>query len=144
MSDDLRTAARSLALLARKLERACGGLSLAQYRVLLALSAAGDERSSLVAERLAVAKPTITAIVDRLVERGLVAREAIEGDRRSIRLRVTDAGVAALGDAEDEMVLALETMLVDVRDRDALLRALGDLHDAWTARLGAKLEAPRP
>jgi hypothetical protein len=42
------------------------------------------------------------------------------------------------------MVHELEGLLVDVRDRDALLRALGDLHDAWTARLGAHLEAPRP
>ena len=64
---------RALALAARKLERATGDLTLAQYRV-LALVAGGDERSSLVAERLAVAKPTITAVVDGLVERGLPRR----------------------------------------------------------------------
>ena len=61
----LARAARALALAARSLERAAGrvDLTLAQYRV-LALIAAGDERASLLADRLAVAKPTITAVVD--------------------------------------------------------------------------------
>src|SRR5476649_821731 len=101
---DLPRAARALALAARALERAAAvrDLTLAQFRV-LALIAAGDERSSLLAERLAVAKPTITAVVDGLVERGFVGREAVIGDRRSIRVVLTPAGVAALRAAEEEM-----------------------------------------
>src|SRR5690349_20856452 len=101
---DLRRAARALALAARSLERSAAenDLTLAQYRV-LALVAAGDERSSLLANRLAVAKPTITAVVDGLVERGFVVREAIAGDRRSLRLGVTPAGTAALHSAEQSM-----------------------------------------
>src|SRR6516225_10649230 len=97
-------AGRALALAARSLERAAGAvdLTLAQYRV-LALIAAGDERSSLLADRLAVAKPTITAVVDGLVDRGMVAREAVAGDRRSIRLTLTKQGAAALRAAEKEM-----------------------------------------
>src|SRR5262247_2755234 len=100
MSDtELRRAVRGLAFAARKLERSAGDLTLAQYRV-LALVAAGDERSSHVAERLAVAKPTITAVVDGLVERGLVTRSAVEGDRRSLRLALTPAGTGALRKAD--------------------------------------------
>ena len=140
MADDLRPAARSLALLARKLERACGSLSLAQYRV-LSLVAGGDERSSLVAERLAVAKPTVTAVVDGLVERGYLAREAIEGDRRSIRLRVTADGQAAVAAAEDVMADALAGLFDAVTDRAALLQGLTELHDAWVARVDARLGA---
>src|SRR5688500_6981620 len=94
---DLHRAARAIALAARKLEGATGDLTLAQYRV-LALVAGGDERASLLAERLAVAKPTVTAVVDGLVERGFVSREAVEGDRRSLRLAITKAGRAALAD----------------------------------------------
>src|SRR4029079_8814439 len=87
---DLARAARALALSARALERATGecDLTLAQYRV-LALVAAGDERSSLLAERLAVARPTITAVVDGLFERGCIERTSVQGDRRSIRLTLT-------------------------------------------------------
>ena len=85
-------------------------LTLAQYRV-LALIAAGDERSTLLATGLAVAKPTITAVVDGLVERGFIERGAVDGDRRSIRLGVTKAGTQALRGAEREMAAALERIL---------------------------------
>src|SRR5258706_1357362 len=101
---DLPRAARALALAARSLERAAAArdLTLAQFRV-LALVAAGDERSSLLADRLAVAKPTITAVVDGLVERGFVTREAVAGDRRSIRLALTTSGVAVVHAAQPGM-----------------------------------------
>jgi DNA-binding MarR family transcriptional regulator len=140
--DDLRPAARSLALIARRLERACGSLSLAQFRV-LSLVAAGDERSSLVAERLAVATPTVTAVVDGLDERGFVAREAIEGNRRSIRLRLTDEGREALATAEDVMADSLTDLFAGVTDPDGLQRGLVELHDAWIERVDARLGAMR-
>jgi DNA-binding MarR family transcriptional regulator len=141
---DLGRAVRALALAARKLERATGDLTLAQYRV-LALVAAGDERSSLVAERLAVAKPTITAVVDGLVERGLLTREAVAGDRRSLRLVVTANGRKALAAAEDSMAAAIADVLEDARDRDAVIAGLHDLDDAlstyYTRRLAARSRA---
>jgi DNA-binding MarR family transcriptional regulator len=137
---DLTRSIRALALAVRALERAAGAcdLTLAQYRV-LALVAAGDERSTLLAERLAVAKPTITAVVDGLVERGLVERASVAGDRRSIRLTLTRPGVASLRAIEREMVQALERILAHARDRDALVRALADLDDALAARMQARL-----
>jgi DNA-binding MarR family transcriptional regulator len=130
-ASDLHRAARAIALAARKLERATGDLTLAQYRV-LALVAGGDERASLLAERLAVAKPTVTAVVDGLVERGYVSREAVEGDRRSLRLTVTKAGRQALADAEAAMADALDQVLDVADDRDAVLRGLADLDAAMT------------
>jgi DNA-binding MarR family transcriptional regulator len=131
--DDLRRAARAIALAARKLERAAGDISLAQYRVLAAV-AAGDERSTLIADRLAVAKPTVTAVVDGLVERGFLDREAVEGDRRSVRVFVTPTGRAALARAEAAMASALDELLHKAGDRDAVLAALCDLDDGMTAR----------
>jgi len=137
---DLPRSIRALALAARALERAAGAcdLTLAQYRV-LALVAAGDERSTLLAERLAVAKPTITAVVDGLVERGLVARAAVAGDRRSIRLTLTKDGVVSLRATEREMTRTLERILAHARDRDSVVRALADLDDALAARMQARL-----
>jgi DNA-binding MarR family transcriptional regulator len=141
---DLRRAVRALALAARRLERATGDLTLAQYRV-LALVAAGDERSSLVAERLAVARPTITAVVDGLVERGCLTREAVAGDRRSLRLVVTAVGRAALAAAEESMARAVADVLDDARDRGALIAGLLDLDDAlsayYTRRLAARMRS---
>jgi len=137
---DRDRATRALALAARSLERAVGGsdLTLAQFRV-LSLVAAGDERSSLLADRLAVAKPTITAVVDGLVERGLLMRAAVVGDRRSIRLSLTRDGSNALRTAERATGTALDAILVHARDRDALVAALVDLDEALAARSQARL-----
>ncbi len=142
--EDLGRATRALALAARALERAAGqcDLTLAQYRV-LALVAAGDERSSLLADRLSVAKPTITAVVDGLVERGFVQRAWVAGDRRSIRLGCTKQGAQALRAVEKEMTAALERILEHARERDAVLHALVDLDDALAARSRARLKEMR-
>lgn len=147
MSDpgsDLPRAARALTLAARALERAAAArdLTLAQFRV-LALVDAGDERSTLLADRLAVAKPTITAVVDGLVERGFVAREAVVGDRRKIRVALTPAGVLALRAAEDEMGETLGRIFEHARERDALLAALLDLDDALAQRMEERLRGER-
>jgi DNA-binding MarR family transcriptional regulator len=144
LSADLPRAARALTLAARALERAAAArdLTLAQFRVLV-LVAAGDERSSLLAERLAVAKPTITAVVDGLVERGFVAREAVAGDRRSIRVALTPAGAAALDTAEQEMSETLARIFEHARERDALLGALLDLDDALALRMEERLRGER-
>jgi DNA-binding MarR family transcriptional regulator len=131
-------AVRGLALAARSLEHAAGDLTLAQYRV-LAFVAAGTERSSLVAEGLALAKPTVTAAVDGLVERKLVTREAVEGDRRSLRLAVTPAGAKALSAAERSMGERLDRVLEFARDPAALVDALCDLDDAVADRMQARL-----
>ena len=141
---DLPRAARALALAARALERAAAArdLTLAQFRI-LALIAAGDERSSMLAERLAVAKPTITAVVDGLVERGFVGREAVAGDRRSIRVALTPAGVVALHAAEEEMAETLDRIFEYAGNRDALLGALLDLDDALARRMEARLRGER-
>ena len=139
---DLPRAARALALAARSLERAASvrDLTLAQFRV-LAMIAAGDERSSLLAERLAVAKPTITAVVDGLVERGFVVREAVAGDRRSIRVALTPTGLDALRAAEEEMSEMLGRLFEFASRRDELLRALLDLDDALADRMRARLRS---
>jgi DNA-binding MarR family transcriptional regulator len=141
---DLARAVRALALAARALERAAAArdLTLAQFRV-LALIAAGDERSSLLADRLAVAKPTITAVVDGLVERGYVSREAVAGDRRSIRVAVTTSGGTALIAAQEEMSDALERIFVHAREREAVITALVDLDEALALRSQARLRDMR-
>jgi DNA-binding MarR family transcriptional regulator len=68
MVDDATSAVRTLTRLGRMLESALGDLSLPQYRVLAAVNG-GRERASHLATGLAVAKPTVPAAVDGLVER---------------------------------------------------------------------------
>ncbi len=131
--DDLHRTARTIALLARVLERAAGDLTLAQYRV-LALVAAGDERATLLAGRLAITKPSVSAVVDGLVERGCLAREPVEGDRRAVRLRITAEGTRALIAAETAMAERLEPLVGAVQDPTGFFQSLDEIHGALEAR----------
>jgi long-chain acyl-CoA synthetase len=86
-------AARAVARLAKQVEVAIGplDLSLPQYRV-LALLGDGSTASSVLARKLAVSPPTVTAVVDGLVARGLVERRADPEDRRRLTLLLTRDG----------------------------------------------------
>jgi DNA-binding MarR family transcriptional regulator len=122
---------RTLARLARILERGAGDLSLSQFRV-LALVDEGGERASQLAERMAVAKPTITGAVDGLVERGYLKRSADCDDRRATKITITAAGRRALADAEAAMGARLQDVLGYADHPEAIARALKDLGDAVT------------
>lgn len=100
---DPRTAIRALARLTRLLDHADTGLSLSQYR-LLALVDRGDQRSSRLASRLVVTKPTVTALADGLVEAGYLTRIREPRDGRVVRLGLTDAGRAALDHADTALI----------------------------------------
>jgi long-chain acyl-CoA synthetase len=94
-------AARAVARLAKQVEVALGplDLSLPQYRV-LALLGEGSTASSVLARRLAVSPPSVTAVVDGLVGRGLVEREADPEDRRRLTLLLSRDGAKLLTAAD--------------------------------------------
>jgi DNA-binding MarR family transcriptional regulator len=124
-SDRVRTveAVRALARASRVLERASGELSLAHYRVLSAI-AAGDERASRIAARLAIGKPTVSAAVETLCQRGLLVRSSVEGDQRAAALRLTDEGRVLLDGVEAEMIRRLDGLLARTPDRAQVMESL--------------------
>ena len=113
-------------------KRASDGLSLSHYRVLSAI-AAGDERASRVAGRLAVGKPTISATVESLSQRGLLARSTVKGDHRAAALRLTAQGEALLARVEADMAARLEDLCSRTPDGGQLIESL-----MW---LGVAIEA---
>lgn len=131
-----------LARLARVLEHACTDLSLAQYRV-LATVAAGGERATQLAERLALAKPTVTAVVDGLVARGLLRRDEVAGDRRAARLSLTPDGRRALVAAEQALASRLADLFARAEDPDRAAAALADLGAALDRLLAERLGSRR-
>lgn len=124
----------------RALERIDAGLTPQQYRI-LKLAGAGGERSARLAERLAVAKPTLTATADALVALGYAEREAEAGDRRVVRLRLTPAGRAAV-DLADVAYAGWLTELLDITgDPAPILRTFGELDTAMDERRRARAAA---
>ncbi|HEX2062916.1 MAG TPA: MarR family transcriptional regulator [Acidimicrobiales bacterium] len=141
MSETVVDAVRAVARLARLLERGCDELSLAQYRVLCMVKA-GGERASFLADRLAVAKPTVTAAVDTLVERDYLHRTPVPGDRRAARITITPEGRRAVRRAEADMVAGVERVLEHVEDRDAVVAALASVGEALDQLFLANLKEP--
>ncbi|MHB8220639.1 MAG: MarR family winged helix-turn-helix transcriptional regulator [Acidimicrobiales bacterium] len=92
---------RTAAWLAKQVELglAAVDLTLPQYRILWLLDY-GPSVSSALADRLAVRPPSVTAVVDGLVARGLVERRHDQVDRRQVAHVLTPAGRLALEAAD--------------------------------------------
>jgi MarR family transcriptional regulator for hemolysin len=116
-SPELTTGIRLLARLARIAEQTCQatGISLPQYRLLVAVSG-GPQRASELAASVGVSRPTLTSLVDGLEDNGLLRRVPVPSDRRGIRLETTEAGKQAMALAER----ALAQRLVCLIDPDAV------------------------
>ena len=127
----------------RALERVDTDLTPQQYRI-LKLAGAGGERSARLAERLAVAKPTLTAIADGLVAAGYARRETEPGDRRVVRLCLTESGHAAVGRADAAYGQWLDQVLAQASAPEAVLNALDGLNEAMDEVRRAKHGATPP
>jgi long-chain acyl-CoA synthetase len=134
--------ARAVARMAKHEELALAdiGLSLPQFRVLILLSE-GSAVASALARRLAVSPPSVTAIVDGLVARGLVERRADAEDRRRVDHALTDAGHQALVEADTSTATRLRDIAeyLEPGERDAALEALGVWHKALDRYLAAAI-----
>jgi DNA-binding MarR family transcriptional regulator len=126
--------------MSRVLERIDAGISPQQYRM-LKLIGEGGERSARLAEKLAVARPTLTSTADSLVASGLAYREAEPGDRRVVRLRLTPAGRDAIARADLAYGAWLDSLLEHTGRRDQILDDLRLLSESMTERRRARLAA---
>jgi len=77
-------------------------LTPAQYRMLVQL-VEGPDVSSRLAEKLAVSAPSVTAVIEGLVQRGAVERAHSVQDRRLVDLALTEYGRALLASAEEAL-----------------------------------------
>jgi len=67
-------------------------LTPSQFDVIVTLGDTGGMTCSDLSAATLVTKGTLTGVVDRLVEKGLIRRETIPGDRRAIRICLTERG----------------------------------------------------
>ena len=138
----LGTYGRVAAWLSKRVEMALAQveLTLPQYRV-LGILAEGTAAASGLADRLAVRRPSITALIDGLVARGLVDRRQEDADRRRISLRLTPEGASTLAHADavvDEYLVAIAGHLPD-KDEARALRSL----ELWARALAESRQSLR-
>jgi DNA-binding MarR family transcriptional regulator len=82
----------AVAVFLAEVEEAGYDLTPVQYAALAAVSGNPGMDQVTLAGLIAYDRTTITGVVDRLVQKGLVARQASNRDRRARELRISDAG----------------------------------------------------
>lgn len=75
------------------------GLTASQVLILQAIERHQQATPSQLAKEISLSQATVTSIVDRLAERGLITRERSQQDRRRVYLRLTEQGLTVLEQA---------------------------------------------
>ena len=123
----LRRILRATELYARDLAKGAG-LTPAQLRVLqIVASRGGAAAPKALATQMGVSQATVTALVDKLVARGMARRERSETDRRQNNVLITPEGEAAIEEAPDAL-------------QQRYVKAFEKLQDWEQAQLLASLE----
>jgi len=115
-------------------EAACGvlGLGRSDLRALNLLEH-GPLGASVLAARLGLTRPAVTALIDRLAEAGYVARVAVAGDRRATAVELQPAtwkAFALVYRPLGERVWAATAELPE-SDRRAAVAAIGAMSSAF-------------
>lgn len=135
----IRSVVRALRLNTRSIEAKLG-ISLAQLFVLQQLSEKPADSLNELAERTATHQSSVSVVVRRLVDRGLVSRVAASTDRRRVQIALTPAGEALLQDApptvQNDLIQGMSRMSPDKR------ALLAELLETWVLAAGIDLAAP--
>jgi DNA-binding MarR family transcriptional regulator len=135
----IRSIVRALRLNTRSIEAKLG-ISLAQLFVLQQLADKPADSLNELAERTATHQSSVSVVVRRLVERGLVTRIAASTDRRRVQITLTPAGEELLRDApstvQNDLMQGMSRMSPDQRSR------LAELLESWVLAAGIDLATP--
>lgn len=109
-----------------------GGLSGPRLSALSVVAFSGPLSLAELAAAEQVRPPTMSRVVDALVEAGLLTREVKPGDRRSVRIAVTAEGTRLLESGRERRVRALTDRLMKLAEseRRALARGVEILERA--------------
>jgi DNA-binding MarR family transcriptional regulator len=112
------------------------GLSIAEWRLIAVLGRFGPLSANEVADRTYMDKVRVSRAVQRLLERGLVARAIDAADRRRSILQLSPEGAAIRAEVAP-LALAIESRLLavlsaeDRADLDRILTLLGAAADTF-------------
>lgn len=116
------------------------GISLAQLFVLQQLAERPADSLNDLADRTATHQSSVSVVVRRLVERGLVSRHASATDKRRIEIALTDAGKELLVDApatiQSQLIRGLAQLSGDEQ------ASLADLLERWLQNANIDFASP--
>ncbi len=109
----------AVAVFLAEVEGAGYDLTPVQYAALAAIATNAGIDQVTLAGLIAYDRTTITGVVDRLVQKGLVARQESTRDRRARELKITDAGRRTLRDVTPSVETAQRVMLRGLTEKEA-------------------------
>jgi DNA-binding MarR family transcriptional regulator len=109
----------AVAVFLAEVEDAGYDLTPVQYVALTAVSANPGLDQVTLAGLIAFDRTTITGVVDRLVQKGLIARHESSRDRRARELKITDAGRRTLRGVTPAVEAAQRTMVRGLTEKEA-------------------------
>jgi DNA-binding MarR family transcriptional regulator len=135
----VRSIVRALRLNTRSIEGKLG-ISLAQLFVLQQLADKPAESLNELADRTATHQSSVSVVVRRLVDRGLVTRVPSATDKRRVHIALTPAGEAMLRGApptvQSDLMHGMSRMSPQQR------ATLGELLELWTMASGIDHASP--
>ncbi|MFN3237577.1 MAG: MarR family winged helix-turn-helix transcriptional regulator [Pseudomonadales bacterium] len=96
----LRQITRAIDLHSRKIQKQ-SGLTTSQLLVLEAIEKLPVATPKAIAQEIVLSQATVTSLIDRLEKGGLVKREKLDSDKRSVRINLTAEGEGKLSGAPD-------------------------------------------
>jgi DNA-binding MarR family transcriptional regulator len=122
----------AVAIFHAEVEQAGHDLTPVQYAALSTIGAHPGIDQVTLAGLIAYDRTTITGVVDRLVQKGLLLRKANSRDRRARALQITDQGHQTLRDIEPAVEAAQRIMLrgLTADEADQFMRLLRKAIDA--------------
>ncbi len=135
----IRSVVRALRVNTRAIELKMG-MSLAQLFVLQQLANRSSDSLNDLAERTATHQSSVSVVVRRLVERGLVVRSPSAADKRRVEIDVTPAGRALLAEAPTTIQGQLIAGMAKMRPEDQT--QLADLLHTWLQLAGIDVATP--
>jgi DNA-binding MarR family transcriptional regulator len=137
--DAVRAIVRALRINTRAIEQEIG-ISLAQLFVLQQVAERPTESLNDLAGRTATHQSSVSVVVRRLVDRGLVSRKAAATDKRRVQIATTPAGEKVLASAprtvQVRLMAGLERMPANERHQ------LADLLEKWLDSSGISYTSP--
>jgi len=126
------------------LEGGCFDLSGPQMFAIFALRDRGQATITELSELLDVSPPSASAMVDRLVEKGILKREHSKEDRRKVVVRVSDEAAEHIDKAQERILQSFMELVEKIGPETAnqwcrVLERVREvmIQEDWGARLNA-------
>lgn len=116
------------------LHHVLGGGRASQSRTLHILEEHGEVTQRQLLELMNIRQSSLSEVVQKLEEQGLIQRERSDADRRQIIIRLSDTGKKQIQHMDEQRILQSRDLLAALTDEEQqqLSRLLGKLLEAWT------------